>query len=107
MDKCKKDIEKPLDCCKVMDCVSLTSVNNSVTIEKTNCGVDLRITGNNIVEALQINDGECITMFKEFIGGKLVITPVINWTCVASHICGLCASTSAPLCASPNNLNVS
>ena len=103
MSDCNKTPVRFLSCCDVMDCINIGSADNSVTVVKDECGVDLSVTGNNLDNILQINDGECIEMVKEFIDGKLIITPVIDWACVAGHVCELC---STPTCPAPIGLVV-
>lgn len=100
---CKPQPIQFINCCQVMDCINIDSSDNSVTVEKSDCGVDLTITGNNIDQVLQLNNGECISFIKEFIDGKLVITPQIDWECIAENICELCAP---PVCPAPINLVV-
>lgn len=93
---CDKTPKQFVDCCTVMDCIDIKSSDNSVTVTKDECGVDLTLSGNNLDKALQINDGECVSYTKEFIDGKLVITPTIDWDCVASQVCGICQPTDCP-----------
>lgn len=95
---CNKHPVKFVNCCQVMDCIDIKSSDNSVTVEKDECGVDVTITGNNLDNILQINDGDCITFLKEFIDGKLHITPQIDWACVAENVCELC---QPPVCPAP------
>ena len=87
---------KFVSCCDVMDCIDIHSDDNSVTVVKNECGVDLSVSPNNLDELLDIHDGECITFTKEFIDGKLVITPAIDWDCVATHVCDICQGPSCP-----------
>ncbi len=77
-------------CCQVRECMNIHSSDNSITVTKEDCGVDLTLTGNNIGNVIKINDGECITWVREYINGALVFTPQINWACVAANVCGLC-----------------
>lgn len=91
---CKKTLE--LDCCKVMDCINIESSDNSITVVKDECGVDITQTGNNLNQILKINNGECIQMVKEFLNGVLTYTPVINWACVADKICPICQPAPCP-----------
>lgn len=100
---CNQNPVQFVNCCQVMDCIDIKSSDNSITVEKNECGVDLTITANNIDEILQINNGDCIQMVKEFIDGKLVITPVIDWSCVAAQVCELCAP---PTCPAPLELSI-
>ena len=92
-----------INCCQVMDCIDIKSNDNSVTIVKDECGVDLSVTGNNLDKILKINNGQCIDMVKEFIDGVLHYTPVIDWECVAAQVCDIC--TPAP-CPAPLGLQV-
>lgn len=101
---CNPHPVKFVNCCQVMDCINIDSSDNSVTVEKSDCGVDLRISSNNLANILTINDGDCIQMVQEFIDGKLVITPIIDFACVAEAVCGLCAP---PTCSAPISLVVS
>lgn len=87
---CNQNPVKFINCCQVMDCIDIKSSDNSVTVTKSECGVDLTISGNNLNNILDIKNGDCITWTKEFIGGKLTITPSINEACLAAAICGLC-----------------
>lgn len=100
------NIDQIRNCCDVMECVDIHSNDNSITVVKEEgCGIDLSVTGNNLDNIFQLNNGECITFVKEFIQGKLIITPQIDWTCVANHICPLCAPP-APNCPAPINMTV-
>lgn len=85
-----------INCCQVMDCIDIKSTDNSITVEKNECGVDLRQTGNNLDKILKINSGVCIEFVKEFVNGVLVYTPVIDWNCVAAHICDICQPAPCP-----------
>ena len=87
-----------------MNCINIGSEDNSVTVVVDECGVDLSVTGNNLDNILTINDGTCIQMVKEFVDGKLVITPVIDWDCVAANVCDIC---NPPTCPAPIELVVS
>ncbi len=93
---CNKNPVKFVNCCDVMDCINIGSSDNTVTVVKDECGVDLTVTANNLDEQLQINDGQCITMVKEFVNGKLTITPVIDWDCVSANVCPTCIPPSCP-----------
>ena len=98
------NIDQIKNCCDVMDCVDIHSNDNSVTVTKEeDCGIDLSVTGNNLDNIFQLNNGECITFIKEFVDGKLIITPQIDWNCVAGHVCELCSPT-APDCPAPINM---
>lgn len=79
-----------------MDCINIKSSNNSISIAINECGIDLTLKGNNLDEILQINDGDCVQMVKEFIDGKLVITPVVDFECVAENVCELCNPITCP-----------
>jgi hypothetical protein len=87
-----------------MDCIDIKSSDNSVTVVKSECGVDLTITGNNLDNILKINDGDCITFVKEFIDGVLHITPVLDPECLAETICEIC---NPPTCSAPIELTLS
>ena len=100
---CNKQPVKFVNCCQVMDCIDIKSSDNSVTVEKSECGIDLTVTGNNLDQILQINDGDCIQMVKEFVDGKLVITPVVDMDCIAESICDIC---NPPTCTAPIELLV-
>lgn len=100
---CNQDPVKFVNCCQVMDCIDIKSTDNSITVEKSECGVDLTITGNNLDQILQINNGTCISFVKEFIDGKLHITPQIDWDCVADNVCEIC---QFPTCPAPLFLSI-
>lgn len=93
---CNQTPVKFVNCCQVMDCIDIKSTDNSVTVEKSECGVDLTITGNNIDNILKINDGTCITFIKEFIDGVLHITPILNMDCIANLVCEICNDVTCP-----------
>lgn len=93
---CNQNPVKFVNCCQVMDCIDIKSSDNSVTVEKSECGVDIRITSNNIDNILKINNGTCITFNKEFIAGVLHITPVLNMACLAATICDICNNVTCP-----------
>lgn len=93
---CNNQPIKYVNCCDVMSCMNIKSTDNSVTVETNNCGVDVKFSGNNLDNVLKINNGTCIQMVKEFVDGKLVITPVVDWACVADKICGLCPPPEIP-----------
>lgn len=101
MSDCNKKPVKFLSCCDVMACINIGSDDNSVTVVVDECGVDLSVTGNNLDNILQINDGDCIQMVKEFIDGKLVITPVLDMDCIAGQVCDIC---NPPTCPAPIEL---
>jgi hypothetical protein len=98
---CNQTPVKFVNCCQVMDCIDIKSSDNSVGVEKSECGIDLTVTANNLDNILQINDGECISFVKEFIDGKLHITPQIDWACVAAQVCDIC---NPPTCPAPIEL---
>ena len=100
---CNQQPVRFVNCCQVMDCIDIKSSDNSITVVKSECGIDLTQTGNNLDQILQINDGECITWVKEFIDGKLTFTPQLDWDCVAENICGICVP---PTCPAPIELTV-
>jgi hypothetical protein len=100
---CENKPDSVNTCCDVLDCVNLQSPDNSIEIERTECGLNISLNPNNIDAILKINHGTCIQMIKEFINGQLVVTPVIDWECVADKICGLCAP---PACYNPETLEV-
>jgi len=103
MSDCNKKPVKFVSCCDVMDCMNIDSSDNSITVTKSECGVDLTQTANNLDQILEIKDGTCIQMVKEFVDGKLVITPVIDWACVAANVCDIC---NPPTCPAPIELVV-
>jgi hypothetical protein len=98
---CNGQPVKFVNCCQVMDCIDIKSSDNSITVEKSECGIDLTFSGNNLDNILTINDGECVQMVKEFVDGKLVITPVIDWDCIAANVCDIC---NPPTCSAPIEL---
>jgi len=100
---CNTTPVKFVNCCDVMNCIDIKSSDNSVGVEKSECGIDLTITANNLDNILQINDGSCVSFIKEFIEGKLHITPVIDWNCVAANVCDIC---NPPTCPTPIELTV-
>jgi hypothetical protein len=86
-----------------MDCIDIHSDDNSVTVTKNECGVDLSVTSNNLSNILQFNDSECVDFVVEFEDGKMVVTAVIDWDCVASNVCEIC---NPPTCPAPIELVV-
>jgi hypothetical protein len=62
---CNKTPVRFLSCCDVMDCIDIHSDDNSVTVTKNECGVDLSVTGNNLGNILQFNDSECVDFTVE------------------------------------------
>jgi hypothetical protein len=104
---CNKQPIQFINCCKVMDCIDIKSTNNSINVEKSECGVDLTFTSNNLDAVLSLNDGDCITFIKEFIDGKLHITPQVDFACIAAEVCGLCPPPPTPVtCPQPFTLSV-
>lgn len=98
---------KFVNCCQVMDCINIQSSDNSITVEVSDCGVDLTQTGNNLDNILKLNEGDCVSFVKEFIDGVLNLTPVIDFDCLADEICGLCpASEPAVSCSAPLTLTL-
>lgn len=95
-----------INCCSVMDCIDIKSTDNSVTVEKSECGVDLSVTGNNLDNILKLNEGDCISFVKEFIDGVLHLTPQIDFDCLAPEICNLCAPVIPVFCPQPLTLTV-
>lgn len=100
---CNQQPVKFISCCDVMDCINIKSSDNSIDVTKDGCGVDLKLLPNNLANILQINEGECITWVQEFIDGKLHITPVIDFDCVAAQVCDIC---NPPTCPAPIELVV-
>lgn len=104
---CNQSPVQFVNCCDVMDCIDIKSSDNSITVEKNGCGVDLTISPNNLDNLLQFNNGNCIQLVKEFIDGKLNITPVIDWECVISQIIpGVCDACNSSICPAPIELTV-
>lgn len=101
---CNKVPIKFVNCCQVMDCINIQSSDNSITVEVSDCGVDLTQTGNNLDQILKINNGTCITFTKEFIDGVLHITPILNMACIAASVCDICGNVTCP---APLTLTVS
>lgn len=93
---CNKAVVKFVNCCQVMDCINIDSSDNSVTVEKSDCGVDLTITGNNLDQILNLVDTDCLTFTKEFIDGVLTITPTLDYECIADQVCEICNSVTCP-----------
>lgn len=87
---------KFVNCCDVMNCVNIKSSDNTVNVTNGECGVDLTINPNTLNNILQVNNGTCITWTKNFVDGKLVLTPVLDWNCIASHICSICNPATCP-----------
>lgn len=86
-----------------MDCIMIGSADNSVTVTQSECGVDLSVTANNLAEIIEFQDNDCITFVEEFIDGKLVITPQLDWECVAGNISEY---LEPPSCPAPISLSV-
>jgi hypothetical protein len=104
---CNQVPVKFVDCCQVMDCINIDSTDNSVTVEKNGCGVDIRVTGNNLDQIIKLNDGDCISFVKEFNDGVLNFTPILDYDCIAEETCGLCPPvTPAVTCPTPLYLSV-
>lgn len=105
---CYNQPVKYVSCCDVMNCMNIKSSDNTVTVETSDCGVDIRYSGNNLDQILDIKNGTCIQMVKEFVNGKLTITPVIDWNCVVSKIGSqICESCAPPVtCSAPLQLVV-
>lgn len=104
---CNKVPVKFVNCCQVMDCINIQSSDNSITVEVSDCGVDLTQTGNNLDNILKLNEGDCVSFVKEFIDGVLNLTPVIDFDCLADEICGLCpGSEPAAFCPAPLTLTI-
>lgn len=94
---------------------SAGSCNNTMTIEVVPSADDdniftLGTDGRPYVPAsedavVEINmvDGNCITWEETNVDGVITLTPTVDWNCVASHVCPLCAGT---LCPNPLNLTV-
>lgn len=72
-----------VNCCTVMDCINIGSVDNSITVVKNDCGVDLSMTGNNLDTIFKLDDNDCITWTKEFVGGVLTYTPTFDTDCAS------------------------
>src|SRR5688572_7456510 len=83
---CNTTPVKFISCCDVMDCIDIKSSDNSVTVEKSGCGVDITQTGNNLDQILELTDSGCITWVKEFIDGVLTYTPQLNIGCIEEEI---------------------
>jgi hypothetical protein len=103
---CNQVPVKYVDCCSVMDCINITSPDNSITVEKDGCGVSLTQTGNNLDQILLLQEGDCVTFVKEFVEGKLVITPQLDWDCIATNVCELCSPVIPVSCSAPISLSV-
>jgi len=100
---CNKTPVRFLSCCDVMDCIDIHSDDNSVTVTKNECGVDLSVTGNNLSNILQFNDSECVDFVVEFIDGVMNVTATLDWDCVAENVCEIC---NPPTCPAPIELAV-
>lgn len=108
---CNKVPIKFVNCCQVMDCIDIKSSDNSITVEKTGCGVDITQTGNNLDNIFKLNDGDCISFTKEFIDGVLHYTPSIDFDClvdtIGEDICAVCPPPEPVVyCPTPLTLSV-
>lgn len=104
---CNQQPMKWVSCCQIIDCLDIQSSNNTVTVTKSDCGVDLTITGNNLDQIIKLNEGDCISFVKEFVDGVLNFTPQIDAQCLADATCGLCPPVTPPVtCPAPLFLSV-
>lgn len=80
------------DCtpCEILDAINIDSSDNSVSVEKKDCGYDIKFLPNNLNNILSVKDGDCISFTTEYINGVLTLTPKIDFDCVAEKICGKC-----------------
>ena len=78
-------------CCEVMDCVTIYSSDNSVTLQKKDCGYNITFSGNNVDSRIKINESEGIKWTKEFIDGVLVLTPTLDFEAIADRVCVICS----------------
>ena len=62
--------------------------------------------GKPFVTGFSIANTECITFTRSVVNGTVIITPIIDWVCVANEVCPLCP-TSTPTCIQPLNLVIS
>lgn len=92
-----------VNCCELLECLEIGSSDNSISVQKTDCGYDLKFLANNINNFFEIQEGDCISFQKEFYKGKLILKPVIDYDCLAEKICGLCTPA---VCMPPDNLTV-
>lgn len=109
---CNQSPIKFVNCCDVMNCVDIKSSDNSVTVTKNGCGVDITQTGNNLDNILKLNEGDCVSFVKEFIDGVLHLTPQIDWDCIVDEIgediCAICPPPEPVVfCPAPLTLSVS
>ncbi len=104
---CNQNPVKFINCCQVMDCIDIDSDDNTVAVVKSECGVDLSISGNNLDNIIKINDGDCVSFIKEFIEGVLHYTPVVDFDCVAAEVCSICPPSPVVFCPTPLTLTVS
>lgn len=74
------------NCCEICNCLDFTSSNNTLDIQKTGCKTDIRITNNILDGLISIPSSSCITIVKQYVGGKLIFTPTLNLDCVAALI---------------------
>lgn len=91
-------------CCDVMDCVTINSSDNSVTIQKKDCGYDITLSGNNVDSKIQIKDNVGITWTKEFKNGVLIFTPTLDFDAIADKVCVICSQRAA--CSPPTGVTV-
>lgn len=104
---CNQQPMKWVSCCQIIDCLDIKSSDNTVTVTKSDCGIDLTISGNNLNNILKLNNGGCISWVKEFVDGVLNFTPQIDETCLAAAICGLCPPPTPPVtCPAPLFLSI-
>lgn len=89
--------------CEILDLVNIDSSDNSISVEKKDCGYDLKYLPNNLNNILKINSADCISFTTEFINGVLNITPEIDYDCLAEKLCGKCGGNS---CSPPMMLTV-
>lgn len=79
---CNKTPVKYVSCCDVMDCVDIKSSDNSINVEKSECGVDLTLNGNNLGNILDIESSSCIDVVEDYVDGVLTFTPVLKASCI-------------------------
>ena len=104
---CNQQPMKWVSCCQIIDCLDIKSSDGSIEVLKSDCGIDLKFTGNNLDKVFKLNNGDCVSFVKEYIDGVLNFTPVIDFECLAPEICNICAPTvtcPAPLFLSITNL---
>ena len=103
---CNQQPMKWVSCCQIIDCLNIGSSDNSVTIEKSDCGIDITVSGNNLDQIIKLNDGDCISFIKEFVDGVLTFTPQLDADCVAKLTCGLCPPVIPVTCPAPLSLSL-